>query len=214
MAETDFFGRVKGMFTTMSERKKKMKSKSKIKLAVDLLMTLTLLFLMGYQLWGETAHEWAGTGMFVLFLAHHLLNFGWYRNLFHGKYTVIRVLINAVDLALLAVMICLMASGITMSRHVFAFLPITGGMGTARLVHMAACYWGFVLMALAPGTPLGDDDGKTEEVFRNDKIIQDPLCALSDLRYRDRRIRSLCICDKRSGGLYVFEDSICFPGLQ
>lgn len=151
MAETDFFGRVKGMFTTMSERKKKMKSKSKIKLAVDFLMTLTLLFLMGYQLWGETAHEWAGTGMFVLFLAHHLLNFGWYRNLFHGKYTVIRVLINAVDLALLAVMICLMASGITMSRHVFAFLPITGGMGTARLVHMAACYWGFVLMALHLG---------------------------------------------------------------
>ena len=139
----------------MSERKKKMKSKSKIKLAVDLLMTLTLLFLMGYQLWGETAHEWAGTGMFVLFLAHHLLNFGWYRNLFHGKYTVIRVLINAVDLALLAVMICLMASGITMSRHVFAFLPITGGMGTARLVHMAACYWGFVLMALHLGLHWG-----------------------------------------------------------
>ena len=155
MAETDFFGRVKGMFTTMSERKKKMKSKSKIKLAVDLLMTLTLLFLMGYQLWGETAHEWAGTGMFVLFLDHHLLNFGWYRNLFHGKYTVIRVLINAVDLALLAVMICLMASGITMSRHVFAFLPITGGMGTARLVHMAACYWGFVLMALHLGLHWG-----------------------------------------------------------
>ena len=166
MAETDFFGRVKGMFTTMSERKKKMKSKSKIKLAVDLLMTLTLLFLMGYQLWGETAHEWAGTGMFVLFLAHHLLNFGWYRNLFHGKYTYGSLLLG----------VC--ADG------------------------------------TAPGTPLGDDDGKTEEVFRNDKIIQDPLCALSDLRYRDRRIRSLCICDKRSGGLYVSEDTVCFPGLQ
>ena len=66
----------------------------------------------------------------------------------------------------------------------------------------------------APGTPLGDDDGKTEEVFRNDKIIQDPLCALSDLRYRDCRIRSLCIHDKRSGDLHVSEDTICFPGLQ
>ena len=65
-------------------------------------------------------------------------------------------------------------------------------MGTARLVHMAACYWGFVLMALHWDST-GDDDGKTEEVFRNDKIIQDPLCALSDLRYRDRRY-----------GLYVF----------
>ena len=135
----------------MSERKSKMKAKSKIKRAVDLLMTLVLLFLMGYQLWGETAHEWAGAGMLVLFLVHHLLNHGWYRNLFRRKYTVMRVLISAVDLALLAVMICLMASGIVMSRHVFAFLPITGGMGTARLVHMAACYWGFVLMAVHLG---------------------------------------------------------------
>ena len=135
----------------MGEEKKKMKPRSKIRLAVDLLMTLSLLFLMGYQLWGETAHEWAGTGMFVLFIAHHLLNLAWYRNLFRGKYTVIRVLNSVVDLALLAVMICLMASGITMSRHVFAFLPIAGGMGTARLVHMAACYWGFVLMALHLG---------------------------------------------------------------
>lgn len=36
---------------------------------IDLLMTLTL-FLMGYQLWGEAAHEWVGTVMGVLFLLH------------------------------------------------------------------------------------------------------------------------------------------------
>ena len=148
------------------------------------------------------------------FLAHHLLNFGWYRNLFHGKYTVIRVLINAVDLALLAVMICLMASGITMSRHVFAFLPIIGGMGTARLVHMAACYWGFVLMALHLGLHWGMMMARLRKFSGMTKIIQDPLCALSDLRYRDCRIRSLCIHDKRSGDLHVSEDTICFPGLQ
>lgn len=135
----------------MIEGKRKVKVRPKVKLAVDVLMTLALLFLMGYQIWGETAHEWAGAGMLVLFLVHHLLNTGWYRNLFRGKYTVMRVLGSAVDLALLAVMICLMASGIMMSRHVFAFLPITGGMGTARLVHMAACYWGFVLMAVHLG---------------------------------------------------------------
>ena len=132
-----------------------MKPKSKIKLAVDLLMTLVLLFLMGYQLWGDTAHEWAGAGMLVLFIAHHLLNLGWYKNLFRGKYTGIRVLSVVVDLALLAVMLCLMASGIMMSRHVFAFLPIDGGMGTARLMHMAGCYWGFVLMALHLGLHWG-----------------------------------------------------------
>lgn len=135
----------------MSEGKKRKTAKAKIKPAVDLMMTLALLFLMGYQFWGEIAHEWAGTGMLVLFLAHHLLNIGWYRSLFRGKYTAIRVLISFLNLALLADMICLMASGILISGHVFAFLPITGGMGTARRMHMAACYWGFVLMALHLG---------------------------------------------------------------
>ena len=138
----------------MDNGKRKMK-KSKAKFTVDILMTLTLLFLMGYQLWGETAHEWAGAFMLVLFFAHHVLNAAWHRNLFRGKYTGVRILTGAVDLVLFVVMICLMVSGITMSRHVFVFLPINGGMGTARLVHMAACYWGFVLMAFHLGLHWG-----------------------------------------------------------
>ncbi|HJD34338.1 MAG TPA: DUF4405 domain-containing protein [Candidatus Mediterraneibacter tabaqchaliae] len=146
-----------------------MKKKSKSKLAVDILMTLTLLFLMGYQLWGETAHEWAGAFMLVLFLAHHVLNAAWHQNLFRGKYTRIRILTSAVDLVLFVVMICLMVSGITMSRHVFAFLPINGGMGTARLVHMAACYWGFVLMAFHLGLHWGMIVSRFRQMFGMDR---------------------------------------------
>lgn len=118
-------------------------------------MTLTLLFLMGYQLWGESAHEWAGAFMLVLFVVHHVLNAAWYRNLFRGKYMGVRILTSAVDLILFASMICLMASGMIMSRHVFAFLPVSGGLGAARLVHMAACYWSFVLMAFHLGLHWG-----------------------------------------------------------
>lgn len=33
-----------------------------------------------------------------------------------------------------------------MSRYVFDFLPIEGGMSPARLTHMAAGYWGFLLL--------------------------------------------------------------------
>ena len=153
----------------MDNGKKKMKKKSKSKLAVDILMTLTLLFLMGYQLWGETAHEWAGAFMLVLFLAHHVLNAAWHRNLFRGKYTRIRILTSAVDLVLFVVMICLMVSGITMSRHVFAFLSINGGMGTARLVHMAACYWGFVLMAFHLGLHWGMIVSRFRQMFGMDR---------------------------------------------
>ena len=147
--------------------------KKKIKLAVDILMTLTLLFLMGYQIWGESAHEWAGAFMLVLFIAHHALNSAWYRNLFRGKYTGARILTSAVDLVLFVVMICLMVSGITMSRHVFAFLPINSGMGTARLIHMAASYWGFVLMAFHLGLHWGMILARFRQMFgagRNSRI--------------------------------------------
>ena len=45
-----------------------MKPKAAVKMIVDILMTAALLFLMGYQFWGDAAHEWAGAVMFVLFI--------------------------------------------------------------------------------------------------------------------------------------------------
>ena len=44
-----------------------------------------------------------------------------------------------------------MISGIILSGHVFAFLPITGGSSFARILHMVCVYWGFVLMSLHLG---------------------------------------------------------------
>ncbi len=128
-----------------------MKPKAIFKIIVDAAMTLGLLFQMGYQFWGDAAHEWVGAGMFVLFLAHHILNWRWYKTLFHGRYTPVGVFGLLVDLLVLLAMIGLMVSGIMLSREVFAFLPIRGGMSFVRLLHLAASYWGFVLMALHLG---------------------------------------------------------------
>ena len=44
-----------------------------------------------------------------------------------------------------------MVSGIIMSRYVFAFLNLRGGLGWARTVHMLAAYWGFVFLSLHQG---------------------------------------------------------------
>ncbi len=74
-----------------------MKTKAIMKISVDILMTIGLLFLSGYQLWGEMAHEWVGAGMFVLYIIHHLLNLNWYKNLFRAKYTPMRVFQFVVD---------------------------------------------------------------------------------------------------------------------
>ena len=119
-----------------------MKPKAKVKIAVDVLMTLGMLFLMGYQFWGDVAHEWAGAGMFVLFILHHALNGGWYKSLFRGKYTPFRVFQIVVDALVLLDMLGLMVSEVILSNHVFDFLPILGGMGFARTLHMLASFWG------------------------------------------------------------------------
>ena len=128
-----------------------MNRKMKLKISLDVLMTLGMLFLMGYQLWGEAAHEWVGTALFLLFILHNVLNRNWYKAMFRGKYTAVRVLQTAINLLLLICMAALMFSGIVLSRYAFHFLPIRGGMALSRLLHMAGAYWGFVLMALHLG---------------------------------------------------------------
>lgn len=125
--------------------------KAKVKICIDTGMTLALLFLMGYQFWGEIAHEWVGAGIFALFIAHHILNVSWYKGLFKGGYTPYRVLQLVIDTLTLFAMLSLMYSSIVISRHVFAFLQIEGGMALARRLHILGSYWGMVLMSLHLG---------------------------------------------------------------
>ena len=128
-----------------------MRAKMKVKIALDVAMTLALLFLMGYQFWGQVAHEWAGAGIFVLFIAHHLLNTSWHKALFRGHYTPLRVFQLGIDALTLAAMLALMYSSIVISRQVFSFLDIEGGMALARKLHILGSHWGLVLMSLHLG---------------------------------------------------------------
>lgn len=128
-----------------------MKPKMIIKICVDILMTSGLLFLMGYHFWGELAHERVGAVMFVLFIAHHILNVSWYKNLFRGKYSPARIFTLVIDVLVFIDMLALMYSGITMSRYVFDFLPFNGNMVLARRLHLLGSYWGIILMSLHIG---------------------------------------------------------------
>ena len=124
------------------------------RMAVDAAMTVLLPCLMAYSLIGETFHEAAGVGMLALFLAHHVLNRGWSRGLFRGRYRPLRAVRTAVDLLLCGVMVCLPLSGILMSKHLFLFLPETGLAAGARTVHLLTAYWGFLLLCLHLGLHL------------------------------------------------------------
>lgn len=121
------------------------------KIVVDLAMTILLLFLMARQITGDSAHEWLGAGMFLLWIAHHILNRSWHGRLFKGKYTPMRILQTVTNAAVFLSMLGLMVSGIILSREVFAFLPISGGIVVARQLHILSAFWGYVLMALHLG---------------------------------------------------------------
>ena len=124
--------------------------KMKIKTAADILMTAALPVLMCYSIVGETAHEVIGVAMFALFILHHILNFGWIKSLFKGKYDLRRIVNTAVNALVFLCMIGLMYSGIVISKHVFTFVNIGGAM-FARTVHMLCAYWGLVLMSVHLG---------------------------------------------------------------
>lgn len=128
-----------------------MKPKMIVKLCVDIGMTFILLLLMTYELVGQTAHEWLGIGMFVLFVVHHILNGRWRKRLLKGKYTPLRVWQTTLVLLIFVSMISSMISGVILSRHALAFLPISGGRSFGRSLHMLAAYWGFALMSLHLG---------------------------------------------------------------
>lgn len=144
--------------------------KLKIKMGIDLLMTALLLCLMAYQVTGQKLHEWFGAGMLILFIVHNILNIRWYGNQFKGKYKLLRIVQTIVNVSVLISMLCLGYSGIVMSRYVFAALPIHGPMATARSMHMAASYWGFVLMSIHLGMHWGMIVGMFRRLLKGRKL--------------------------------------------
>lgn len=118
-----------------------MKPKMMLRVCIDLIMTILLLVLMGRQISGESAHEWLGALLFVLWIIHHLLNARWYGALFRGRYTLYRGIQTIVNILLMAAMLATMVSAVTLSRGVFAFLPISGGIALARSMHIAGAFY-------------------------------------------------------------------------
>lgn len=106
---------------------------------------------MAYKMVGETAHEWIGIGVFVLFVCHHVLNLHWGKQLGRGKYSSFRICQTILVILLFSCMIGLAWSGIILSRHVFAGLPLRGAKSVAHVLHLICSFWGFALMGVHLG---------------------------------------------------------------
>ena len=129
----------------------KAKTNNMIKRIVDTAMTVLLLFLMAYQVTGETAHEWIGMGMTVLVIVHQILNRRWYSALFKGKYYPYRAVTTILNILLVLSFAMTAFCGMAMSGHAVPFLYGMAPVSFARSMHLAMSHWAFVLMGLHLG---------------------------------------------------------------
>ena len=82
-----------------------MSIKQIIKIIVDASMIVLFLLLMEEHLIPDGTHEWLGISLFVLFIAHNVLNYKWYKALFKGRYNAVRIVQTVVNALLMIVMI-------------------------------------------------------------------------------------------------------------
>lgn len=169
-----------------------MKPKMMVKISIDFVMTILLLLLMARQITGEAAHEWLGAGMFILWVVHHILNFKWHGNLFKGKYTPFRMVQVIVNLLPFLSMLGTMVSAVILSREVFAFLPLSGGIALARPMHIFCSFLGGCPDGIAFGATLEYDSWLGAESIWVDSI-QISENFISPCRSNNRCIWSLCI---------------------
>ena len=122
-----------------------------MKRIIDVCMTLLMLFLMAYQVTGETLHEWIGIGMTVLVIVHQILNRKWYGALFKGRYRSYRTLTTAVNILLLLSFALTAFCGMSMSGYAVPFMYGMAPVSFVRRMHLSMSHWSFVLMGLHLG---------------------------------------------------------------
>ena len=121
----------------------------KKKIILDVCLTLLLGCQMAYSLISEVSHEITGICMVALLVLHHILNGGFHRHLFNGRYSPYRVALTAIDTAMLVIFLIQGISGLMMAKHIRLF-NVTGA-NWSRQAHLAGAYWCFVLCGIHAG---------------------------------------------------------------
>jgi hypothetical protein len=121
-----------------------------IRLTLDIAMTVLLLCSFAYRITGDTAHEWIGVVILLLFILHIIINRKWFTLIFNGAYSSRRVIMTVVNLLLAVDFAILLITGLSHSRTVLSFLHLSGSI-TLRQIHTTAAYWGLILIAVHIG---------------------------------------------------------------
>ncbi|WP_454622063.1 DUF4405 domain-containing protein [Bradyrhizobium cenepequi] len=120
------------------------------RLLADLVAAGLLVFGLSYWWLGNTAHELAGTAMFLLLIAHNVLNRRFYGMIARTRREARGLFNVAVTLALIVAMAALLVTSVLISNTLSGFMSPFGGF-TARQIHTLAAYWVLVIVAVHLG---------------------------------------------------------------
>ncbi len=131
-----------------------MNLKKTARIITDILMFLDFLFLMCHEVIRNLSlHGIFGAALFALFILHHVLNAGFYKSTFRGKYNSTRLLFSATTWLLFLLMILMALSSVMLSGAVFSFSTVKMTFW-ARPLHTFSCCWGFLIMTFHLGLHL------------------------------------------------------------
>jgi hypothetical protein len=120
------------------------------RLFLDAVQAVLFVAALAYWWQGNTTHEVIGTILIALLIAHVIFHRRWFGALGRGRYDLARRLATGGNLLVLVAMVTLLVTSLLLSRTVFAFLPLEGGM-TAREAHILAAYWLVVIVGMHVG---------------------------------------------------------------
>ena len=131
---------------------------------VDALMAAALLLLMSKQITEDLGHEYIGFAMTALLAVHLYLNRQWFRTLFKGRYSPVRTLSVTINIALLCAFVLSGIGGLLISETLMDIVP-ESLTELGRSMHVAASYWGIVLMGLHIGMHWSMIAGRVKNVW-------------------------------------------------
>ena len=147
------------------------KSHKGFKRFVDVLLVILLLCLTARQVSGESLHEWLGIAMAGLLLLHHLLNIRWTGSFFKGRYTLYRIILTIVNLALLAAVVLTVLTGVSMSDHALPSLYGLTERAFAQQFHLSMSWWAFALMGAHLGLHMASITSRLSDSYLVRRIV-------------------------------------------
>ncbi|WP_417463287.1 DUF4405 domain-containing protein [Kordiimonas sp.] len=121
-----------------------------VRLALDLTGAGLFLVALAYYWLSNAAHEIIGAILFGLLFLHNGFNRRWYGTIHKRRLSRRNRITTGLNLCLLMIMLILLVSSVIVSRDVFGFLGIEGGL-PARDVHMLAAYLALIIVSLHLG---------------------------------------------------------------